>query len=159
MTSYYVMSAGTFDSPSVGTSLAIRAVTYELLISKINVLATSGGSTNITATRRESSTLSGGTAVTVAPLHQGAPAASATVRVGSSLAFSGTAKIISTGYIGPASSYSYPIELHNGATASVSIPVTLTIAPGSVLQVSASLNGYSTWCEVYFEEMRLAGSY
>lgn len=154
MTSYYVNSA-----LATGLQLAIRAVTYELRIIQINVLATSGGGTNIFTYRRDTSTLSGGTAVAVAPLHQGAPAASAIARVGNSLAVSGTAKLISTGYIGPASSYSYPIELHNGATAAVSIPVTFTIAPGSVLQVNAAWNLTATWCEVYFEEMRLPGSY
>lgn len=158
MTSYYVISA-----PTTGTSLAIRAVTYELRIAAINLLATTGGGVVATAIRHESSTLSGGTSITVAPLYQGAPAASATAMVGSSLSFSGTSHTVGTAYIPPATQISsvglITIQYHTGSTAKVNSPVTLTVAPGSVLQIGATLNGFATWCEVYFEELHLAGSY
>jgi PPE-repeat protein len=158
MTSYFVSSAQT-----AGFAIAVRAVTYELRIAQIDLVGYTGGGFTVLAFRHENSTLSGGTSIGVAPLHQGAPAASATAMVGSSLAFSGTSKLVGSAYLPPANSSAIDgtsvITTYSGSSAQIVSPLTLTIAPGSVLHVAGAFNVNTGFCDIYFEELRLAGSY
>jgi PPE-repeat protein len=162
MTAYFLTSAMT-AAPSGGYNLALRAVTYELRIVKIGLYGWTGGGMPAFAYRHENSTLSGGTAQVLTPLHQGAPAASATAMVGPSLAYTGTSKVVGSTYIPPASSSSIVgttvIVKYTGSSAEILEPLTLTLAPGSVLEIRSSFNYFATFCEIHFEEMRLAGSY
>lgn len=158
MVAYFATSAQT-----AGAALAIRAVTYELRIVKIGLYGWTGGSQPAGAYRHEISTVSGGTASPIAALHQGAPAASATAMVGTSMTFTGTSRQVGSTFIPPASTASIVgttvIVKYTGSSAEIVEPLTLTIAPGSVLEIRSAFNQWSMWCEVHFEELRLAGSY
>lgn len=153
MTSYFALCAG--------TDLAIRAVTYEIRITQVNLFAFTGGGEVVQALRHEGSTLSGGTAADLVPLHEGAPAASATAMTGSPLTFSGTSKIVGSAYVPPGATFSIVattvITSYPGSQAQIVSPLTLTVSPGSVFHVLGPTAG--TVVQVHFEELRLPGSY
>jgi hypothetical protein len=149
-----------YSAVSDSVDLAIRAVTYEIRITQVNLVCYAGGSEVILLNRHESSTLSGGSVADIVPLYQGAPAASATARSGS-LTFSGTNKIVGSAFVGSGTDVStiyYTAIINNhGSNAQIAPPLTLTVLPGSVLHVSGVTSG--TIAQVFFEEMRLPGSY
>lgn len=164
MTAYYVTSTG-----SSATDIAIRAVTYEIRITSVLVWNVASTGVGLHLYRHEVSTLSGGTAVDVVPLYQGAPAASATAQVGSppTLSFSGTSRICGSTYMAPGENSSvsgtYVINTFPGSTSQVTPPLTLTVSPGSVFNVGTGSAGFglssNSICQIWFEELRLAGSY
>jgi hypothetical protein len=169
MTAY--VAASTLDW-SGGTVLffAVRAGTYEIKISRIEygIPGISGGSQPTAAIRPTiyrytTGTISGGSAITPAPLSQGAPAATSTAAMGQSMTISGA---ITRFTDLPAQSIS------SGATTVSSVggfgtytpAFDCTISPGSVfvLQMGWSLSGGGTATAVagvYFEELRLAWHY
>ena len=156
MTAYYV----TGDP----WSMAIRAVTYEIRISQILLYSTGSGGTIVRAIRHESSTLTrgaGGGVLDVVPLYQGAPAASTTGMWGA-LNFTGTPKVVGSTYLPPGENSDVVgttvIHTFPGSTSQIQSPLTLTVAPGSVLEVIGD-NEVAGTCQIYFEELRLAGSY
>lgn len=152
MTAYYAQS--------VAQAIGVRAVTYEIRITQVSIFCSGAGAYITTAVRHETSSLSGGSTADVVPLHQGAPAASATARAGS-LTFSGTAKVVGSTYVPPGQNtviLAYGTDtIHQGSTAQITSPLTLTVAPGSVFHVTPV--GAATTVQVYFEELRLPGSY
>jgi hypothetical protein len=152
MTAYHVM---------VAEDVAIMAVTYEIRITQVLFFAVAGGGEVVYTVRHEGSTLSGGTTIDIVPLHQGAPAASATAMAGTSLSYSGIAKIVGSTYVPPATTASIVgttvITNFPGSTAQIQSPLTLTVAPGSVFATTGVTS--STVVQIYFEELRLAGSY
>jgi hypothetical protein len=154
MTSYYAFSDG--------SELAIRAVTYEIRIASVNLMCYAGGIELVTTHRHEVSSLGGGTAADVAPLYQGAPAATATARSGTSaLTFSGTDRIVGSAFVPQGNSTAviglYTVVTQHGSNAQIQTPLTLTVAPGSVYHVKGITTG--TVVQVFFEELRLVGSY
>src|ERR1700743_767949 len=146
MTSYF--------ATSTSQDLAIKAVAYELRIILVNLYSTGGGNEVIHLFRHSGSTLSGGTATDIVPLHQGAPAASTTGQVGSSLSFSGTSLCVGSAFMpdGQTStiSGSTVITIKNGSAAPVQPPLTMTVSPGSVFHVSGLTSG--TIAQIFFEE-------
>ena len=142
--------------------VAVRAVNYELRITQISFWSTSVSASVMSTFRHEGSTLSGGGAVDVAPLYEGAPAASATANAGASLTFSGTNKILGSTIIGRGAltqSIGYVnVVTIQGSSAQIVTPLTLTVAPGSVLHVSGQLST-GIFTKIFFEEIRLPGSY
>lgn len=152
MTSYLAVATG--------VDLAIRAVTYELRITLVNLTCFGGGSNIVKTARHDVSSLSGGSVVDVVPLYEGAPAASATARSGS-LTFSGTQEFMSSCFVPPGTTTSTigftNIAIYGGSNAQIQPELTLTVSPGSVFHVSGATAG--TIVQVYFEEIRLVGSY
>jgi hypothetical protein len=152
MTAYYTTSSG--------QDLGILAGTYEMRILLVNFCTVSGGDVVVKTFRHTGSTLSGGSAADIVPLHQGAPAASATARAGS-LTFSGTAQCTGSAFIPTAqSSVIYNttvITTYGGASGQSQSPLTLTVTPGSVFHVSGPVGALQA--QVWFEELRLPGSY
>lgn len=159
-----------WDQSSSGsaTALSVTAVSWPIRLAQIN-LWTASGETNFTAYRYEGGSASSGSSAPIVTLRQGAPAATATARLGA-LSFTGTQRVIGATYMGsgqtdkinpgpPASA----TVIFTGTTATFPFPLTTVIKPGSTLAVVTS-GVTSTWntntgCEIYFEELRLQGSF
>lgn len=154
MTSYLVR----FDqSGSFVGATAITVGAYPIRISQVNMWCRAGGGQAYYAHRYEGGTASGGSAVNVVALRQGAPAASATARVGT-VTLTGTARFLGGAYVAPGSITSGTVTSFPGSTAQITFPLTTIVAPGSVFTVEGGFTN-SLGCEIYFEELRLAGSY
>lgn len=136
----------------------IKAVAYEVRISQVVVYSDSPFGYFIRICRYDSGTLSG-TSVTPIPLRQGAPAASATAVSG--VTVSGTQRTIQLFFIGPGETLATPSSsaVYHGASAQFQPPLAVTISPGSVFVVNGQPSDGTMATTIYFEELRLAGSY
>lgn len=163
----YIISSG----QTTATSMSLLAVTYEIRISLISFWSYGGGQV-FNVTRHEGTTVSGGSAVDVVPCKQGGPAASATAKLGT-LTFTGTSKVVGSTYLTPGQNSQITetgvstITYYTGSTSTINAPLTMTIQPGSAIHVGGGFEGTTQFgglnadvgCLIYFEELRLAGSY
>jgi hypothetical protein len=168
MTSYLVR----YDQTTGITGIAIKAGLYEMRMAQINFWGYSGAAQIFTANYLAAgTTISGGSALPVVPLRQSAPAASATAQQGSSLTFSpqqgispwfygqnigGT--VLPPGLTATASGTSV-IVTTTGSTAQMTFPLPTIIAAGAVFLLVNNSLAQNQGAEIYFEELRLAGSY
>lgn len=154
-------------SPPLDSVLAVRAGSYELRLVEFSVTSSKTDPYYVYLIRYDSSALTGGSAVPITPLRQGAPAASATSRggylgSGSNINPSGTAQYINYTMLSPGGSVTAdastgynPIYKTTGTSTSFSPPLPITVKPGGILVVL----GWPITCTIFFEELRLAGSY
>jgi len=147
MPAYSVTTGGGFPE------LAIKAVTWELKIVKVDIYNSENYSRWLYLYRHTGSTLSGGTAVGVVPLRGGATPATATSMKGT-MSYSGTAQFITYGGIA-GDGNSTVLAITNST---VQTPLDLTIAPGQVFKVQG-MDGDGMTCTIHFEELRLSWSY
>lgn len=154
MTTYNVTTIGVTDGAILAGSYEVRLVAITAYNSSIY------NSVYVTVARHEPATISGGTAVPITPLRQGAPAASATAKQGTGLTVSGTSKTLQIFALNAASLVEIGAGVQTVTVASANFQPALatTIAPGSALHVSGMVDGYCI-CNIFFEELRLAGSY
>jgi hypothetical protein len=156
------------QSNIVGGSIAIRAVNYEIRLNIVNIWTWTGAGV-CKIYRHENSTITGGTTIPIAALRHGAPAASATAKlgvVGSGLTLTGTQRVLGSTYVATGETSSIVgtsvINTYPGQTGQLQSPLTLTITPGSVLRIGPPAGGpiidYANGVEIYFEELRLTGS-
>lgn len=171
MTGYYVC----YDQSVNDADIAIRAGTYELRVASIAFWNNGTGGYVFNVNRHEASSLGGGAALDVVPMRQGAPVASCTARVGTTLTFSGTNKVVGSTYVPPGETSSVytsgmvvaVLHTYPGSSAQAQQPLPLTIAPGSVLHIAGGFSestqftslGTTLGCNIYFDELRLPGSY
>lgn len=103
--------------------------------------------------------VSGGSSNAITKLRSGSPEASATSKTNASIS-GGTTREIAFEYMNPATTVTYSGGgSWAGSSGQVQPPLTVTVSPGSVLFVDGlDYSGY-LWCAIYFEELRLAGSY
>ncbi|HEX4395435.1 MAG TPA: hypothetical protein VH084_28475 [Mycobacterium sp.] len=162
MTAYVVR-----HDQSASPSISILAVTWPIRLASItfwSYLTTIAELANVF--RYDSGVASGGAVAPVIPMRQGAPAATATARIGT-LTLTGTFHYINSTAISPGQTESVitvgttliNVHTYGGSTAQIQFPLTTVISPGSSLVVNCSIFGSRTGCEIYFEELRLQGSY
>lgn len=153
MSTYVVYAGGGF------TTAAVKANTYELRIAQVSINSGSQSFGFVLFSRYVGGSISGGPAASCNPIRQGSPAVSATAAVGS-FTPSGTQQYINDIFVAPGEIYDYVSDAsYPGATASFESPLALTISPGSVFCVYGSWFDTSVSASIYFEELRLAGSY
>jgi len=134
-----------------GAELAIRAVTYELKIHRVDIFNGENVSRWLYVSRYDASTMSGGTATSITPLRGAGPPATATAMTGAS-SFSGAARLIMKGGIsGDGNSSIFAI-----LNSTVQTPMDIIIPPGSVFRVEGMAGNMT--CTAYFEEIRLPWS-
>lgn len=155
MTAYVVASTQNFPVQASGTLyLAIRAGSFEVKINRVEYGVLGGQGSILPALYRYAgSTISGGTALTPPPLRQGAPAATATARMGA-LTLAGTQSYFT--HISAA--------LGGGSMSNYTPAYDITISPGSAFVMAGGYanqgNGTITFAmNAYFEELRLAWHY
>lgn len=129
------------------TTVGVIAVTYQLRITKIEVVANSSPWLNIF--RYTSAGLSGGSSVTPVPMRQGAPAATATAKSGASA--TGTGTLILTRGAGSID-YQWPFDL-------LISPGSGLFLVGAVSSGSTTVSGSLGSVTLYFEEPRLTRSF
>lgn len=158
MTSYLVRH----DQTGSYSDVAVAVGTYAVRLVAVSFWSYTGGGITFQMFRYDVGTMSGGKAVNVVTLRQGATAASATARIGNLTFTGGPGKQCGATYVGPGavstSAGTSTITAYPGATGSLQFPLTTVCAPGSVFTINGFHNTL-TGCEVYFEELRLAGSY
>ena len=145
-----------------GTSLAINVGVYEIRIASIQIYSASSNGTFVGVYRYDAARASSGTSQLVVPLRQGAPAASSTSIFGNSLSISsGNYELLNEVYVPPGAvtpgSATY-YTTYPGSATQIQSPLTYTVGPGGVLYITGLIAG-SLACNVFFEELRLAGSY
>lgn len=163
MTAYLTsfQSSQTWESGTLPlASMAIRAVSFEVRIARIELTRTDGENEQypdqVTTLfdRYNSGTISGGSALPITPLRQGAPAATATAR-GSSNGVTVSGTSVPLGGLPAMSSgstsyeFAFDMTLSPGAVLFISLP-SFFQGPGS--NISCSLT-------VSFEELRLSWPY
>lgn len=155
-------STYTFANSTIFDTFALQAVTYELKIVQINFWQT-GPASWLKIYRSSSSMTTDGDSIPVFPLRQGAPAASAKASVGSSVRSGST--LVGELLIGPGGETNGTVAMLVGANAQFSTPVTMTLKPGHTLYIAGlvvdalNFNSSDVRAIVYFEEIRLLGSY
>jgi len=167
MTTYSVTNAPfAFGNTSVTQWVGVRAGSYELKVSQIEFTGWNYNHFYVLASayRYTGATLSGGTAITPAPLREGSAPATATARAGGSV--TGTQIRLSSQYTGgsgnPTPGTNPPVNTF-GLT--MNYPFDLTIAAGSA--VAIGIYNYTTGSgasgqgsvTIYFEELRLSWHY
>jgi hypothetical protein len=143
--------------------IGIKPNTYEMRFTQLVAANIGTNYIEIDFYRQTGSTLSGGSAVTPTPLRDGAQPCSATARYGASLTVSGTALPLFLVYENSASgsvSYYGGLESESAGAVTGSSPLPITVAPGGVFYVTFS-SAYTlyTYVTIFFEELRLQGSY
>lgn len=159
MTAYLVR----YDQSPVGwTDVAFKAGSYECRLVQVNLFGSYSAGTTWSAVRYESGTMSGGTTIPIVALRQGAPACTAAAMFGNALTFTGTARTVGGVYLPPGevstSTGTSVINTFPGASAQITFPLTTIVSPGTVFTVHGAANNVFG-CDVYFEELRLSGSY
>ena len=164
MTSYLVR----YNQTTGITKIVIKAGIYEMRMAQINFWGYSGTAQIFTANYLSvGTTISGGTAIDVVPLRQNAPTASATAQQGPSISFSPqqglspwfTGTMIGSAVLPPGSSTSGTITVNSGSTAQMSFPLPTILSPGAVFVLTNNSLAQNQGAEIYFEELRLSGSY
>ena len=139
--------------------VSITAVTWPIRIAQ--VLLWSGASDNsqpIVSVRYEGGVASGGSSAPLVALRQGAPAATATARVGA-LTFTGTRRVLNTTVQPPGRVTEGTTSSVSGAATQMEFPLTTVIVPGSTFAITSGWFSTIGGCDIYFEELRLFGSY
>lgn len=132
---------------------------YELRIMSVEFVSDASAGVWVGYYSNTGGSVSGGTNTTVGKLRSSSPAASATCRNGASVS-GGSAARLGLTYVNPTTSVTYSGGgSWTGSTAQVQTPLTTTVAPGSILYVTGLSSPGYLWATVYFEELRLAGSY
>lgn len=154
MTQYITYSS----SANSAGSLALRAVTYPIRVARLDLVSGFDQQVTITLDLYPSSSLSGGSALTINPMRGGSPAATATARKGS-ISTSGSFQRLTMISLGAAPSGSL------GSAISTSIgnyqpALDLILAPGAVFKASGFVSDGSGEIGIggtlYFEELRLS---
>lgn len=160
MTTYVVSSTQT-----IGTyNIAIKAGIWEIRMVQINFSSRTGAAYPFVGLcHPPGTTMSGGSAMAVTPTRQNAPAASATAQQGPRAAtFSTTPVCVSSTVLPPgavvSSSGTTTITQYPGANAQMSFVLPTIIAPGGVINFQGFFLDTVT-ADIYFEELRLTGSY
>lgn len=160
MTAYHAECSSSTSSTTY--SISIKPNAWPIRIAQVNAWGINSIGNVFTAYRYDSGTVSGGSALDLVPLRQGAPAASAT-GLGGTLTFTGTKRSLGNVYLPPGEQSSVSgttvINTFPGSSASISFPLTVVIAPGSVFRLGANFVDNNGVAEVVFEELRLSGSY
>jgi hypothetical protein len=162
VTSYLLRYDQSFIALS-GDSLYLQAGIYEVRIAQVTLWCSTVNAAELyTAYRYEGGSASGGTSMPVIALRQGAPAASATAG-GGAVSYTGTQRAINATVLPPGAVSTTigttPTQTHPGSTAQMQFPLPTIIAPGSFFSVTGDFSGPGTGLEMYFEELRLKGSY
>jgi hypothetical protein len=140
-----------------GTTLAVKAVSYEVKIVKVDMTNFNDTLNVVSFYRHTGSTLSGGNSVGIFTMRGESPAPTALCRTGSP-SFSGTAQHI-TNVVIPGESFDSTNGNSTGTgAATLQTPLDLTIEPGTVFEVSG-LSNTRVIATLYFEELRLSQSY
>lgn len=160
MTTYVVSSTQTVPT----LNILIKAGIYEIRMVQINFSSRTGAAYPfIGMCYPPGTTMTGGSAMTVTPTRQNAPAASATAQQGpQSMTFSTTPVYVSSTVLPPGavvtSSGTSTITTYPGANAQMSFALPTIIAPGGVINFNGGFLDTVT-ADIYFEELRLSGSY
>jgi hypothetical protein len=158
MTSYLVR----YDQTSGITRIVIKAGLYEIRMAQINFWGYAGVNLYSAFLYDPGATVSGASAIPVVELRQNAPVASATAQQGSSVTLTGTARYIGGTVLPPGSVTSPgspPITTFPGSTAQMTFPLPTIVAPGGLFVLTGASYVPTIGAEIYFEELRLAGSY
>lgn len=156
MTAYSTTASGA----SVQGQFGLLAGSYTIKINKVVFYITTsfdGGATGwnrFSVVLRTGSSLSGGSAMSITPLRQGAPAATATARAGS-ITTSGTATTLQFLAVGGGG--------YGATTVEYAPPLDLTLRPGDVFSTDGLFDttnnganyGFTSYPTIYFEELRL----
>lgn len=145
-----------YSTFSDGSSISIKANTYEIRLTSVTMYSDSSNGSFITFNRYDSGSLSGGTSIGITALRDGAPAASATAKTGASV--SGSLQSLWGIFLASGSADS--LGFTSPGTTNQESPLPITIAPGSVFNINVQTNiSGLAFINVFFEELRLQGSY
>lgn len=140
-------------------ALVLVAGIYELRIISVNFVSDATAGVWVSTNTNTGGSASGGSVTQVVKLRPGSPAASATARDGATVSGGTTLKYTNT-YINPTTSVTYSGGgTWTGSTGSIESPLTTTVPPGSMFIVNGLSQAGYLFATVYFEELRLAGSY
>lgn len=156
MTGYVVVTGG-----ATGPDLGIKAGTRPLRIVRLDFSSNDTGNF-VNVYRHSGDTLSGGSAISIVPLREAAPASTATALTGS-LTYSGTSSLIANTFVGAGRTSTIDgtvvLTYITGSSGQIQTSLSsLTIPSGQVLQVAGGITN-NCLTVVWFEEIPLPGSY
>lgn len=147
MTQYSIFSTET------GNDMGLKAVTYPIKIARIDIYNDiEGEALGVDLELHTGSTLSGGSSLTIIPMRDGSPSATASARVGS-LSYSGVTQTLTNLVISATSTGQLGFSTSVGQS-SIQPVLDLVIEPNTVFSIAGFVNGQSG-ATVYFEELRI----